>query len=41
MNYVDLLKKENYLPQIISFNLNAKIQGKNIIQLGAYSGICL
>ena len=41
MNYVDLWKKENYLPQIISFNLNAEIQGKNIIQLGAYSGICL
>ena len=35
------MEKENYLPQIIYFNLNAEIQGKNIIQLGAYSRICL
>ena len=41
MNYVDLWKKEKYLPQLIFFYLNAEIQGKNIIQLGAYSGICL
>ena len=41
MNYVDLWKKEKYLPQLIFFYLNAEIQGKNMNQLGAYSGICL